>query len=227
MNLSIIVPIYNEEKLIVKSIKTLVEKLAKIFPVLEILAIDDGSTDRTNRLLRSLARNEKGLKIITHATNLGYGAALRSGINNARYDWLFFTDADMQFDITEIKKFLPYVKDYDLIVGFRKNRADSLKRKVISSVYNRIISLLFHLPLRDVDCAFKLMKTVAVKRVKLDFDSFFVSPELMVKSISLGLNIKEIGVDHYPRPDGYSKVTFKKIIQSMIDLVKLYKSQSL
>lgn len=222
MNLSIIVPIYNEEKLITQSIETLVSKLAKLFHNIEIIAIDDGSTDDTNSLLHDLAKVDKRIKIVVHKTNIGYGAALRSGIKKANFDWVFFTDADMQFDVSEIKKFLEYTNDYDFIIGYRKNRADSLRRKFISFVYNKIIQLLFHLPLRDVDCAFKLMRKSALKKINLVFDSFFVSPELMVKSLKKGFRIKELGVNHYPRLGGSSKVTFKKILQSTLDLFKLY-----
>ena len=224
MNLSIVLPIYNEEKIIEKSILEIINPRIKFCDNIEILAINDGSRDNTLHILESLAKQDKRIKIISHNTNMGYGAALRSGIKNARWEWIFFTDADMQFNVSELKAFLPFINGLDFIVGYRKNRADSLKRKFISYIYNKLVKILFKLPLRDVDCAFKLMKKSSLANVKFFSDSFFVSVELMVKSFQKGYRIKEVGVNHYPRVSGTSKVTYGKILLSLIDLVKLYKS---
>ena len=206
VNLSIILPIYNEEKVIKKSIYAIASDAIKLFDKIEILAVNDGSTDNTSKILKSLALKDKRIKIIFHPTNKGYGAALRSGIRAASYDWIFFTDADMQFSLMDIAPFIPFVKYYDFIVGFRKNRADSFKRKFTSWVYNRIVKILFSLPLKDVDCAFKLMRKSAVSQVPFFSNSFFVSAELMIKSYQKKFRIKELGVWHLPRRKGVSTV---------------------
>jgi hypothetical protein len=130
----------------------------------------------------------------------------------------------MQFDITEIEKFSPYMQSYDFIVGFRKNRADPLRRRIASAVYNRVIRIIFGLKLKDVDCAFKLMRKSAVINTNTHSNSFFISVELMVKAFKKNYRITEIGVKHLPRKLGKSTVTFRQIAHSVRDLVKLYRS---
>ena len=220
MNLSIILPILNEQEGIGDSISDVL-KYAKYFSKFEIVAVNDGSKDKTLSILKKLQNKNKKIKIVNHKTNKGYGAALRSGIKNSSYDWVFFTDADMQFDIKELLGFLPYTKYFDFIVGYRKGRADSPKVKFRSWVYNRMVRTLFGLPLKDVDCAFKLMKKSAVSKISTSSNSFFISAELMTKAHRKRIKIKEIGVQHLPRRKGKSTVTIKRVMYTIFDLIKL------
>lgn len=222
MKISVILPILNEEDCIETTVTTIHNQLKTIVSHYEILAINDGSTDNTQALLDSLKKKYSRLHIIKHKKNRGYGAVLRTGIHHAQYDWIFFTDADMQFDISELKRFIPKTKNYDFIIGYRKNRADSLRRKVISFIYNKIIWILFGLHIRDVDCAFKLMRTSAVENIRFHSNSFFVSVELMFKAFKAHYRIAEIGVTHHPRKNGQSKVTYRQIFSTIKDLKKLY-----
>jgi glycosyltransferase involved in cell wall biosynthesis len=224
MKLSVILPILNEECLIDESIIVILQKTETFCKDVELIAIDDGSTDRTPQLLLELSRKERRIKVITHKKNIGYGAALKSGIKHASYEWIFFTDADMQFDIAELRDFIQYTHEYDFIVGYRKKRADVIKRKFISFIYNRINRILFGLPLRDVDCAFKLMKRKAVSNIPIVSNSFFVSVELLVRVSKKGFQIKELGVTHFSRKRGVSKVTPKQVVSTIRDLVRLKKS---
>lgn len=220
MNLSVILPIFNEEELIEDSITTIFKYLDG-FSKAEIVAVEDGSKDNTLQILNQLKKKYKNLKVVVHKKNKGYGAALRNGIKNSSYDWVFFTDADMQFAIKDLDTFLPFTKDFDFIVGYRKERADANKQKFRSWVYNRLVRVLFRVPVRDVDCAFKLMRKSAVSQIKFKSDSFFVSAELMVRVKRKGYRIKEIGVKHLPRIKGQSTVTIKKTIETIFDLIKL------
>ncbi|MEK7070600.1 MAG: glycosyltransferase family 2 protein, partial [Patescibacteria group bacterium] len=204
MDLSIILPIFNEEEVIEESILNILKKAEKITKNLEVLAVNDGSIDSTNTILNRLAKKDKRIRVITHSPNKGYGAVLKTGIKEAKYDWLFFTDADMQFDISELVGFFPFTKDYDYVIGKRLKRADAPRRVFISGVYNRILRFIFQLPIRDVDCAFKLMRRKTVESIPFKSDSFFVSAELMIRSIKKGVKIKELGVHHYPRIKGES-----------------------
>ena len=156
--------------------------------------------------------------------NLGYGAALRSGIQHAAYDWIFFIDADMQFDIAELETFFEKTKTHDFIVGYRKKRADPKRRILVSGMYNRIIRLLFGLKIRDVDCAFKLMRKISARNIDFQSNSFFVSVEFMVRAYKAQYRITEIGVTHFPRKQGKSTVTPKQIFRSVADLLKLHHS---
>lgn len=220
MNLSIILPILNEEELIEDSITSIFTYLNN-FQKSEIVAVDDGSRDKTLTILKNLQKKNKNLKIIVHKKNKGYGAALRDGIKNASYDWVFFTDADMQFAIKDLNHFIPFTKDFDFVVGYRKERADTHKQKFRSWVYNRLVRVLFGLPLKDVDCAFKLMRKSSASKIYFKSNSFFVSAELMIKARKKGLRIKEIGVKHHPRIKGQSTVTIKRTIDTILDLIKL------
>lgn len=224
MELSIIFPIYNEEKGLRKSVTEIILLLEPLFSHIEVLAVNDASKDNSLKILEELQRQDKRIKLISHNQNEGYGAALRTGLKNSKYDWIFFTDSDMQFNPAELKTFLPYTKDFDFIIGCRKNRADSLKRKTISFVYNRIIRIIFQLPLKDVDCAFKLMRKSDLQKIDFFSNSFFVSAEIMVKAKKMGIRIKEMGVNHYPRTSGKSTVTYGRVIKSMFDLLKLFRS---
>lgn len=129
----------------------------------------------------------------------------------------------MQFDFSELVSFAKHHKNYDFIVGFRKKRADSPRRIFVSYFYNKIIHSMFQLPLKDVDCAFKFMRKSALSGFEKLPDSFFVSAELMIRSIKKGYRIKEIGVTHLPRKKGVSKVTFRQIHKTVIDLTHLYR----
>lgn len=223
VDLSVIVPVLNEEAVVEQTITDLKKKLTPLSRRLQIVAVDDGSTDQTSRILDSLARSDKRISVARHPTNFGYGAALRTGLTKTRFPWVFFTDADLQFNAVELRHLFPYRFSYDFIVGFRRKRADSLKRVIISAVYNRLIRFLFGLPLRDVDCAFKLMRRSALLRIPFYSNSFFMSVELMVKARKKGYRIKELGVSHYPRRRGESKVTPRRILFTIIDLVRLYR----
>jgi glycosyltransferase involved in cell wall biosynthesis len=223
MKISIVLPIYNEERVITQTLQDILQKVKKHVSQIEVIAVDDGSTDKTRETLATLQKKFKEIVVVSHAVNKGYGAALRSGVMKASFDWVFFTDSDLQFDISEIKKFLPHAKGYDFIVGYRMQRADSPKRRFISFGYNRIVRLMFHLPLRDVDCAFKLMRKKSLLDIKFSSNSFFVSAECMVKAFKKGYRIKEIGVRHFPRRQGVSKVTTRKALLTLFDLARLYR----
>jgi glycosyltransferase involved in cell wall biosynthesis len=224
MKLTIILPVLNEEAGIKQSISAILTKVTVFCPDVQLLIIDDGSTDKTAAILRQVQKKDNRIAVITHPKNAGYGAALRSGIEYAMHDWIFFTDADMQFDCSELEKFLPKIRQFDFIIGYRRKRADALQRRIVSGIYNRLIRMLFGLKVRDVDCAFKLMRKSALKKIDLRSNSFFVSVELMVKAFKLNFRITELGVEHYPRVRGDSTVTGKQMVRSMIDLMKLYRS---
>ena len=178
MNISVILPIYNEEAGIEEMIRSIAKTKIPGVTDLEIVAVDDGSCDSTPQILNRLSHAYKNMRVVTHSLNRGYGATLKSGAHAATYDWILFMDADMQFHIKSLKPFLQYTANFDYVVGYRKDRADNARRKFISFIYNRIVRLMFGLPIRDVDCAFKLMKRDSVRRIKGLPNSFFVSEYL-------------------------------------------------
>lgn len=223
MNISVILPIYNEAAGIEETIRSIASTKIPGVSTLEIVAVDDGSQDSTPRILSRLSKKYANITIVTHSPNRGYGATLKSGARAATHDWILFMDADMQFNIKSLKPFLKYTEDYDYVIGYRKDRADNTRRKFISFLYNRIVRFMFGLPIRDVDCAFKLMKRNTVRRIKGLPNSFFVSAALMIKSLRQGMLIKELPVKHLPRTKGVSTVTIPQVIRTIRDLALLYR----
>ncbi|MDP4011096.1 MAG: glycosyltransferase family 2 protein [Candidatus Roizmanbacteria bacterium] len=222
MNISVVLPIYNEDKIISATIREVLNRLPKYVQKYEILAVDDGSTDKTAQILSTLSRKHTSIRVITHSPNKGYGAALQSGIQKAKYSWIFFMDSDLQFDVHDIKSLIDVAERNDLIVGYRKDRADHARRIYMSHIYNTFVRFLFPLPVRDVDCAFKLMRKSTLLEIGTLSNSFFVSSELMIKAALSGARILELPVKHLPRPAGYSKVTPIQILKTVLDLGRIY-----
>jgi dolichol-phosphate mannosyltransferase len=138
--------------------------------------------------------------------NRGYGAALRAGFHEARGDLVFYTDADLQFDIRELRYFLPLMSAADVAVGFRVYRYDAVLRCMLSWTYNRLVRVLFRVRVRDVDCSFKVMRREVFERIDLETTDFFIDTEIVAKARKWNFRIVEKGVRHYPRMAGQSTV---------------------
>lgn len=222
-DISVIFPAYNEEENIeicVIIARAILKELVRNF---EIIIVNDGSTDRTAEICRALEKGFPEVKVISKIQNDGYGYALRDGFRAARYDLIFFSDADRQFDISNIKDLLKYIDHYDIVVGFRKNRQDPLKRRILSWGYNIVVRTLFKLTIRDIDCAFKLFKKRVFNKVEIESKRFFVNTEILAKAKKSGFKIREIGVSHFPRFDGESKIGFQDIPRTIKEILRIYK----
>ncbi|HPP86309.1 MAG TPA: glycosyltransferase family 2 protein [bacterium] len=202
--LTIFFPFYNEEQNIENVVETATEKLRKYvdFDYLEMILVNDGSKDKTGELADKLSKKYSFIKVIHHNINKGYGAALISGYTNATKKYIFYTDGDGQFDIDEIKLLIPYLKDYDVITGYRKKRIDPTHRLVIAFFFNLLMKIVFKVKVRDVDCAFKLIKKDVLKDIHLESQGAFIDAELLIKAGKQNFKIIEVGVTHYPRKFG-------------------------
>ena len=169
----------------------------------EIIIVDDGSTDGTSALADELAARHTGVRVVHHDTNRGYGAALKSGLESARLDWVFYSDADCQFDLSELALLLPFAEDHDAVIGYRAQRSEGAARKLNQSLWTKLVRAVIGLDVRDVDCAFKLLRRSYVERVlPLDADGAVISAELLVKLQRAGARIKQVPVTHHPRLAG-------------------------
>ena len=148
------------------------------------------------------AADDPHVRVLFHDTNRGYGAALRTGIAAARCDWILLTDADLQFDLGELASFVAPAADHDLLVGFRLARMDPLPRRVNAYAWNRLVDRVFDLDVRDVDCAFKLMRRDLAQGLTLTADGAMISTELVARARLAGASITEFGVHHRPRVAG-------------------------
>lgn len=212
-SLSVFFPAYNEEK----NIKKTVEKAAKILPKIaknwEILVVNDGSKDRTGKIVEQLIKKEPRIRMITHTPNRGYGATVKTGLYNSKYDWIFFTDSDGQFNFAEIEKFIAAKDQAELIIGYRLKRNDPLVRILIAKLLKIWDGFFFGLNVRDPDCAFKLIKKKVVEQIpQLITESAITVTEFLVRAQKAGFKIMEIGVHHYPRREGKQTGSNPKVI---------------
>lgn len=224
-SISIVLPAYNEEENIEKAIKSCISILEKISQGenYEVIVVDDGSKDKTGEIAEEIQENDANVKVIHHKKNKGYASALRTGFENAKFDLIFYTDADNQFDIAEIKNFLPLIKegDADVVVGYRVNRKDRIHRLFISWGYNFLIRILLGIKVKDVDCSFKLFKREVLQGVEIKHEGWLVDTEILAKVVKKGYNIEEIPVTHYPREKGKSTLSVSSIFHTFFGLIKL------
>jgi len=202
--LSYFFPAHNEAA----NLRALVEEALVTLPGLadtfEVVIVDDGSKDETPQLADELAAAHPQVRAVHHPTNLGYGAALRSGFAAARYANLAFTDGDRQFKVADLGRLIDRlgVGDVDAVMGYRIRRADPLVRTVYARLYRLANVLFFGLTIRDVDCACKLFKRSALEGVNVESGGAFFSAELLIKLRAAGRRLAEVGVPHYPRTAG-------------------------
>ncbi len=227
-SLTIVFPAYNEEENIEKVIKDALRIFPNYAKEIEIIAVNDGSRDRTGEIIEELSNRYPEVKAIHHKENKGYGAALKSGFYNAKGEYVFFTDSDNQFDLEDFRVLFPYIKDFDLVIGYRIKRRDPFYRIVNAKLYNLLIRIIFGLKVKDINCAFKVMKRSIFDSIKLESDGALINAELLIKSLNKGYRIKEVGVRHFPCVHGEQtgakpSVIFKMFFELFHQLKKLKK----
>jgi glycosyltransferase involved in cell wall biosynthesis len=201
-SLSIVLPCLNEEHNVGDAIRNALAAAQACSDRYEIIVVDDGSGDGTARVVSELAAYEPHVRLIIHPHNRGYGEALRSGIRAAHMDWVLLADADLQFDLRELVDFLPLTPTADALWGYRILRRDTLVRRLYASAWNRLVRALFALPVRDVDCGFKLIRASVLRRFELQTTGAMISTELAVQCLAQGARFAEVGVHHRPRRAG-------------------------
>jgi len=204
--LSYFFPAHNEEA----NLEELVEEALAVLPALagrfEIIAVDDGSRDGTPAIAdRLAAAHPDVVRVVHHPTNLGYGAALRSGFRAARYDLVCFTDGDRQFRVADLGRLTSRLLESDapdVVAGYRIRRADPPIRAIYARLYRLANRVLFGVRVRDIDCACKLFRQAALEGVRVESGGAFFSAELLIKLRAGGRSIGEVGVPHHPRVAG-------------------------
>jgi glycosyltransferase involved in cell wall biosynthesis len=222
--ISFVLPAFNEEANVTEAIRRVREVAQRLCSDYEIVVVDDGSADDTAACVEAAANGHGDVMLLRHPRNRGYGEALRTGFRAARHDLIFFTDSDNQFDLGELELFLPWIDRADVVAGYRMNRQDRWARRVIGKSWNYLVRALFYVPVRDIDCAFKLFRRSVFTDIDLESVGAMVNTELMVKLGRSGAGVVEIGVTHYPRTAGTARgASVKVVTKALTELVRMYR----
>jgi glycosyltransferase involved in cell wall biosynthesis len=222
--LSVFFPAYNDSGTIASMVIRAVKTASELTPDFEVIVVDDGSADSTADIADELARTYPQVRAVHHPINRDYGAALRTGFRSATKELIFYTDGDAQYDPAELtalwEKMTP---DADLVNGYKISRADPLHRIVIGRIYHHIVSALFGLKLRDVDCDFRLMRRSIFDRINLEKSSGIICVEMMKKIQDGGFHVVEVPVHHFHRAYGKSQFfNVRRLFKTGRDLLVLW-----
>jgi glycosyltransferase involved in cell wall biosynthesis len=204
--LSYFFPAHNEEANLDALVREALETLPSLAERFEIIAVDDGSRDATPGIADALTAANPGIvRAVHHPTNLGYGAALRSGFGAAHFEHVAFTDGDRQFRIADLARLIERMAEPDapdVVVGYRIKRADPPIRTLYARAYRLANRIFFGLTVTDVDCACKLFRREALEDLRVESGGAFFSAEMLIKLRAAGRTVVEVGVPHYPRTAG-------------------------
>jgi glycosyltransferase involved in cell wall biosynthesis len=223
-SISVFFPAYNDEG----SIAALVREALAVLPTLtddyEVIVVNDGSADSTAAVLDELARTQPRVRAVHHERNRGYGGALRTGFASATKDLVFYTDGDGQYDVRELSRLLPLLTEgVDVVNGYKAGRADAGRRKVVGALYNQMAHLFFDIPIRDVDCDFRLIRRSALEGVEFSSSSGSICVEMVHKLSRAGRVFVELPVSHYARAHGRSQFfTPRRIARTAYDFFSLW-----
>lgn len=226
--ISVFFPTYNEEGNILRVVDNVKNTLEQVAGKWEIIIVNDGSKDGTLKIVNEIAKDDKRVRVINHESNMGYGASLKTGFYNSKYDWVCFIDSDGQFDFSEITLFIDKQKETnaDLVIGYYKKRRVSLSKRITSKLWEYLVFAMFGLKVHDIDCGFKLISKRVIEAIPtLESErGAFISSELLIKAKKGGFKIVEIPVTHYPRLRGEGTGrNLNVIIKSFMDLFRLWK----
>jgi glycosyltransferase involved in cell wall biosynthesis len=224
-SLSVFFPAYNDAPslpgLIAKTFAVLQEYVADY----EVIVVNDGSYDNTAAVLEALrSQHEPYMRVVTHEQNRGYGGALRTGFASATREFVFYTDGDGQYDVSELPRLLELVKPRTgLVNGYKLERHDPAHRIWIGSVYNFCARLLFRIRIRDIDCDYRLIRRKLLGQIQLISTSGTICVELVRKLEISGCDVAEVGVHHYSRTHGRSQFfRLRSLAKTLVELIRLW-----
>lgn len=223
-------PAYNEAENIEPLLDEAIEALSTMADRFDIVVVDDGSQDETAAVVERYAVDHPQVRLVRHPSNLGYGHALRTGLERTTGDAVALVDGDRQFRIADLSRLLAHVGEADIVAGYRIERADPAYRLLIARIYHAVLAGVFGLRVRDVDCGFKVFSRTVVDDLtpRLESRSAFISPELLIRAKLAGYTIAEVGVPHHPRTAGRSKgATPRVIARTLGEITRLRRSLGL
>ena len=212
ISISVVLPAYNEEKVIATTVARVFQALSRMVADFEILVVNDGSKDRTGAIVAAMAAQQPRVRLITHQVNQGAGAALLSGFMRATKAYTFYMDSDGQFDIYDLARLLPYVGEYDGVFGYRFKHHDLWIHKFNGWCWNLAVRFVFNIRVRDIDCAFKLFRTDYFRQVVFEAHGALLQTEVVYKFARAGYSYTEIPVRHLPREGGQARGAKPRVI---------------
>lgn len=223
--LSFVLPAFNEATNIGPSVQRCVEVGGALGRDFEVVVVDDGSADHTRAVVDAMAARDPRVRLVCHARNRGYGAALKSGLYAATKELVFFTDADLQFDVAEIERLLAWTDAYEIVAGYRAPRRDGWGRRFNGWAWTQLVDSLFGVGVRDVDCAFKVFDRRIFDRIPVYSIGAFVSTEILVRARAEGFRIVEVPVSHFPRRAGTATGANPKVVLKAVHELWLLRSE--
>ena len=223
-SVSLFFPVYKDER----TVRTVTQKarllLASLGCAYEIVIVNDGSPDGTGAIADELAREHPEVRVVHHPRNLGYGAAVRSGIEASRHEIVCMTDGDDEYEVEDFRKLLKLRQHYDLIITFRYRKIYSSSRIFVSWVYNIVLRFLFRTPFRDVSTGLRLVRRAVLQDVELESTSPFIGAELAIKTMLKGYRVGEVGIQTFPRSFGRgSSTSIPNILATIADMWRIYR----
>lgn len=225
-SLSVFMPAFNEEKNVGKTIEQVLDVLKTLnLTDYEVIVVNDGSADKTAKVVEDWEKKDRHVKLINHENNKGYGEAVKTGFYSSKMDYIVFIDSDGQFDFSDIHKFLEKIDKADIVVGYRVNRKDSLMRLINGWGWTQLSNILFGLGVKDVDCAFKLFNRIVIDTIPHleSTRGAMINPETLAKAKKAHFKIVQVGVKHFPRVEGkQTGAKLSVILSSFADLIKMW-----
>ena len=214
---SIVIPVYNEEDSISELCARIFASVLSLESDLELIFVNDGSTDGTQQVIEALHEKYSWIKYIVFRKNFGKSAALNAGFKHATHDIVFTMDADLQDDPAEIPKFLEAIQNgADVVTGWKKNRLDPIEKTIPSKFFNFITSKFSGLKLHDYNCGFKCYRKEVLQEIEIYGELHRFIPFLAHKK---GFTVAEVPVLHHPRKFGHSKFGLERYARGFFDLL--------
>lgn len=222
--LSLVFPVFDEERNIGVLLETALWLAPRLGSDFEIVVVDDGSRDRSAAVVERWCRKDERVRLVRHERNRGYGAALRSGLRAARGTQVFFSDSDLQFDLSELSLLLEHAGEFDVVAGYRAPRRDRFPRALLALLWRWLVDVLFDLRIRDIDCAFKLFHRRVLDAIPIESIGAFVNTEILVRARSAGFRIREVPVSHRRRIHGRQTGARPRVVlRALVELATLYR----
>lgn len=217
--ISLVIPIYNEEENIERTVSVACRVLAEVSSDYELVLVDDASRDRTPAILDRLARENSRIQVVHHPKNRKLGGSLKTGFSRATKEIVVYSDADLPFDFHEIQRAIHVIETIgaDIVAAYRHDRtSDRWYRILYTLTYNWLIRLIYRIRIRDVNFAFKVFKREILAQLPVRSEGSFINAEILIRAQRMGFYICQIGVDYFVRRKGQSTLASPRVILKII-----------